>query len=119
MIFIQFAEDEKLPIPPIVDDCLQENGLNDTFLIKLHESRDISLFDQSKCFTYCLMEKDNILDDTKHIKMDEFNDRLKPHMLKPEDEEKAKKLEEMCPEIKAEMNCDTARAFQKCLFQMQ
>lgn len=57
------------------------------------------------------MEKSKILDDSKHIKIDEFKESF-AKMLKSDSFDK---ISEQCPELREAMDCDKARSFQKCV----
>lgn len=96
---------------------MKENDLDIEFLEKVYQKNDSSLLDQTKCFGLCLMEKENYLDDSKHIKLDEFRERLTP-MYKMDGKDKVEEIIAMCPEIHEEMTCETARNFEKCIAEL-
>lgn len=94
-------------------ECLKENNIDEETLLKAAEERNTSAILESKCFSYCIMEKTNLLDESKHIKMDEYKERWM--MMRPGDMKKIEKIPEMCPEIHEEMDCDKARTVEKCI----
>lgn len=98
-------------MPSHLAECLKENGLDENYFKTESKS---SLIEHSKCLSFCIMEKTNLLNDTKHIKIDELKKRISL-ITRPEEAKKVDKITEMCPEIHSEMNCDTARNLEKCV----
>lgn len=98
-------------------ECLKENGLDLDILKKMLVENDGSIIEKTKCLSFCMMEKTNILDDSKHIKVDEFKKRVSL-LIKPEEKEKLEKIAEKCPDINSEMDCDKARNLDKCISEM-
>lgn len=98
-------------------ECFKENGLDLVSLKKMFEENDGSIMDKTKCLSFCMMEKTDLLDDTKHIKIDEFKKHISV-LIKPEEKEKLEKITEMCPDIHSEMDCDKARNLDKCVLEM-
>lgn len=108
---MKLSEKNEKELPPVIKECLKENGLDEETMRKVEATKDTSRIDETKCFVYCIMEKRGLLDDSKHLKQDMIREAL-AEMNNGEDVEK---IFEKCPQIKEIMDCDTARALQKCV----
>lgn len=107
--FDQFSERKQ--VPPEIEECLQENGLDKEFMAEL--AKDKSRIDETKCFGYCLMDKLNLLDDSKVLKRKEFVEKLMSVMSTKDVED----IYEKCPDqLQAKMDCDSAKALHKCIW---
>lgn len=79
--------------------------------------KQFTLVDESKCLAFCIMEKMNFLDNSKHLLLEKFKEHL-VSTLKPDEPQKLDKLSDSCPEINDMMDCDKARSVQKCMVKL-